>query len=236
MELSQTVMNNLPVGGRSSKIPIRQSEGMSNDLWLGVDGSLVTLPHHQALVLEGRVFTFCVGTLSTGITGGGNGTVPDLDRPEFFVSVPTGTVIKPLRMAIQGTAADATADHDKLEAMICIDRTQAWAGDGTVVTPTVYNFRTDNPRASACSCRSTASADITDPVDSIDLARSEVKIELPANGETPIILDLEWSAETSPAPYIVGPAMLVGRCGGTAAVKVFAQIVYAEWSKSELGI
>lgn len=233
MELSFATINNVPIGGRKALAPLRQAtEGEVEKAWFGRDGALVQLPWRMALVLEGRVFGATVGTLSTGIVGGGNGTVLDLDQPEFIISVPSGTAIMPLRVAIQGNAADAVADHSVLEALICADRTQAWAADGTCTSTTIYNYRTDSPRASACLARTAFSADTTDPVHSIDLARAEVKIDLPANGETPIILDLNWVPEQP--PVLVGPAMLVGYWGGTSAVTGYAQIIWAEFFKSEV--
>jgi len=224
----------MPAGFRRGLIPDRvNADGQTEKAWAGRDGALVSLPWRIALVMEGRVFGVTVGTLSTGIVGGGNGTVLDIDQPEFVISVPTGTAIMPLRVGIQGLAADAVADHSVLQALVCADTAKVWDAAGSCTTETAYNYRTDGPRATACTCRSAFTGDITTaPVNHIDLARAEVKIDLPANGETPIILDLNWMPESP--PILVGPAMLVGYWGGTSAVTGYAQVIWAEFTKAEV--
>lgn len=234
-EVNFATLKALPIAAEKSLVPLRRmADGKQDEpLWAGRDGALVNLPWKQALVLEGRVFTYTVGTLSTGIVGGGNGTVLDIDQPEFLISVPSGTAIIPLSISIEGLAADAIADHSTLEALIAATIGSAWDGTGTATTETPSNLRTDSPRASACSCRSAFTADITTaPVHTIDLAREEVKIDLPANGETPIIVRLDYTPEA--APVIVGPAMITGYWGGTSAVTGFAQVCWAEFQKSEV--
>lgn len=229
----------IKVQGRSAVIPSRVLEGVNNDAWSGRDGALVSMPWVDALVLEGRCFTFTVGTLSTAITGGGNGTVLDLDQPEFLISVPAGTVIRPLKIAVQTNCPAAITDNDISQILVCIDRASAWNADGTYTAETAYNMRTDNPRLCSCSCASAFTADMlassgSDTVHHIDLVRKECKAEVAANGEVVYNFDLDY--EPKVAPFIVGPALVTGYWGGTAAVTGYAQIVFAEWAKSELGI
>ncbi len=54
-----------------------------------LDG-LVNADWRQALIARGYGWHFDVGAFDTGITGGGAGTVIDLDQPEFGISVPSG--------------------------------------------------------------------------------------------------------------------------------------------------
>ena len=229
-------LSSIGFSGRCAINPVHASEGKSATAWLGKDGSLTQQDWKQALAIEGRCFTVTIGTLLTGIVGGGAATVPDADLPEGLISIPSGVVLSPLRVAIQGNCADAVANHNTLQAFVCVDRAAAWDGTGTCTVETAYNIRTDTPRSTQCTCRSAFNTvNITvPPVHHIDLARAEVKIDLPAAGETPVIVNLLY--EPNPAPFIVGPAMLLVYFGGTTALTGYAQLYWAEWSKAELGI
>jgi hypothetical protein len=234
-DMQLATLKGMDLAGRSAITPSRVSNGISNSAWLGIDGAMVGMAWQDALALEGRVFTMTVGTLSTGIVGGGNGTVPVLAEPEFMVAVPAGAVIKPLRIAVQGVCADAVANHNKLEIIIAADILKGWDLTGTATTETPLNFRTDLPRGSACAARSAFTVAITSaPAAVMDLARREVFIEqTTAVGTVPIIVDLLY--EPVAGPFITGPAMLFGMWGGTSAVTGYAQVTWAEWSKTELG-
>jgi hypothetical protein len=232
-EVKLLTLEGLPLEGIKSLVPtVVTYDGSTGKLWLGRDGAVIDMGWKQALVLAGQCFTATVGTLSTGIVGGGNGTVLDIDQPEFLIYVPTGLAIMPLRIAIQGNAADAVADHSVLEAVIALGEV-AWDGTGTCTTEVAYNMNRGSSLASGCSVRSAFTVDITTaPVHVLDLARAEVKIDLPANGETPIILDLLY--EPDPAPIIVGPATITGYWGGTSAVTGYAQLYWAEFTKAKV--
>lgn len=232
-EVKLLTLEGLPIEGRRALVPEAVTyDGATGKLWLGRDGAVIDMGWKQALLLAGQCFTFTVGTLSTGIVGGGDGTVLDIDQPEFLIYVPTGTAIMPLRMAIQGNADDAVANHSVLEALIALGEV-AWDGTGTCTTEVVYNLNRGSSLASACSVRSAFTANITTaPVHIADLARAEVKIDLPANGETPIILDLLYAPD--PSPLIVGPATITGYWGGTSAVTGYAQVSYIEFTKSRV--
>jgi len=234
-ELQLASLAGVEMVGRSSNSPIRVSNGNPNEVWLGLDGSAVSLSWKQALALEGRCFSITVGALVTGIASGA-GTIPELAEPEFVIGVPAGAVIMPLRVACQCFVADAVADHSHEEIIVGIDRGKTYDGTGTKTDEVAYNLRTDNPRSSLCTCVSAVTADITSiPVMLTELARTAVFIEqTTAVGTTPIIVDLLYQPEI--APFIVGPAMLVGMWGGTSALTGYAQVYWAEWSKSELGI
>jgi hypothetical protein len=232
-ELQLASLTGLPIEGIKALVPtVVTYDGSTGKLWLGRDGAVIDMDWKQALLLAGQCYSFTVGTLSTGIVGGGNGTILDIDQPEFLIYIPTGTAIMPLRMAIQGLSADAVADHSVLQALIALGEV-AWDGTGTATTEVAYNMNRGSSLASACSCRSAFTADITTaPVHLQDLARAEVKIDLPANGETPIILDLLY--EPDPSPLIVGPATITGYWGGTSAVTGYAQVSYIEFTKNRV--
>jgi len=235
-DVNLTTVDGVNATGRSAVTPIRVGEGNANTAWYGKDGAAISLPWLQALVLEGRCFTATVGTLSTGIVGGGNGTVPELAEPEFVIGVPAGAVILPFRIAVQGNCANAVADHDVLEVIIAAMLGTAYDGTGTATTEVAYNLRTDNPKASLCSVKSAFTADITiAPVATIDLARTEVHVDATsAIALGTIVVDCLY--QPTVVPFIVGPAILFGMWGGTTAVTGYAQLYWAEFAKSELGI
>jgi hypothetical protein len=189
------------------------------------DGALFVADWKQALVMEGRGYHVTIGAFSTGITGGGAGTIFDQDQPEGIISVPSGVAILPLRIHIQGQVPLLATDADEAEALIAVDRLAAWPGDGTVTTETVFNLRTDNPRASSCSAASAATANITNPTLGIELARVVVTGDIQsAVGTTWGLLDLLYEPETP--PIIMGPAAVYLYWGGTVAVPGFAE---AQW-------
>jgi len=206
-EINFSNLKDLPMSGRKALTPVRlTSDGANETLWAGRDGSLVTLPWKQALVLEGRCFMFTVGTLSTAITGGGNGTILDLDQPEALISVPAGTAIMPLCVAVQTNCPAAITDNDITQILLCLDKDYKWNADGTSTTETALNMRTDMPRASACACQSAFTADMlsssgSDTTHHMDLCRVETKAEVAANGS--VIADAKMLYAPEPAPIIV---------------------------------
>jgi hypothetical protein len=203
----------------------------------GIFGAGAVMDWKSQAALEGKVFNVTVGTLSTGIVGGGNGTVLDIDQPEFVISIPSGVTVVPISFNIQGNCADAVADHSVLEAVVCLSRYYTWAADGASTAETPICTKLVGGGASRCACASAHTGDMTlssaaDPVHDVDLARMEVKIDLPANGETPVILELRYNPD--PPPFLVGPCTITGYWGGTSAVTGYAQLYWAEYSTSDL--
>ena len=198
------------------------------------DGALYSLPWKQGLVLEGRAYHFDVGTLSTPIQGGGAGTVLDLDQPEAILSIPSGTSILPLRVAVQCQVPAMVTDADECEILVAVDRTAAAVADGTKTAETIFNLRTDNASSSLCTATSAYTADVTDPVLGIELARRVIVGDLASAVAQPYnMLDLVYPGEQGYAPVIVGPAMLIVYWGGTVATTGFAQIEWAEFDTSD---
>jgi len=222
------------MSGRSAVTPSRESEGQPNTPWLGKDGAAVSFPWKQALILEGRCYHVQVGALVTAIACG-SATVPELAEPELVISVPAGVVMMPLAVYANGIPVDTVADHDDLNIILGIDRTQAHDLSGTSTTEVIYNLRTDAPRSNMCTSVSAVTADMTAAVMAMELMRTDTFIEqTTAVGTVPIQMELRY--EPVAAPLLVGPAMLVLMWGGTTPVTGYAQATWAEWSKSELGI
>ncbi len=192
------------------------------------DGAQYVADWKQGLVFEGRVFVANVGSFSTPIVGGGNGTILDLDQPEFILSIPSGTSVIPLRVAIQTQTPLLATDADESEILLAVDTGFAAVADGTKTTPTIYGLRTDKPVIPQCVFTSAYTADVTDPVITVELARSVVVGDVQGTPATALWTKNELVYEPAQSPVIVGPAMLIGYWGGTVATPGFAEVVWAE--------
>lgn len=186
-------------------------------------GGLVSSDWRQALIARGYGYHFDVGSFSTPITGGGDGTVIDLDQPEFGISVASGYTLIPLRIDIAVLPGLQTTDSHETEILLAADRASAWAGDGTVTTETAVNMRsnaTGNP--TGVSIFSAATADITDPVLGYELAHRAKFTDVQGTAATVNLYDLELLYEPRNPPFLVGPCALYGYWGGSIAATGFA--------------
>ncbi len=183
----------------------------------------------MAAIKDGRGFGITVGAFSTAIAGGGGQTIIDIDQPEVVISIPTDTTIIPVRVNCQVIPGISAADNDETEILLAADITAAAVG-GTKTAETAYNmnhFKAGN--SSLCTCASAYTADMTDPVLTIELARAIDNIDengTPANF-VPRKLDLLY--EPLFPVFLAGPAMLVLYFGGTVACSGFAQIQWLEY-------
>lgn len=215
----------------TNQSPVISAENGFRSPWGSLLGSLGTIPEASLLVRAGYGFHVTVGALSTPITGGGAGTILDLDQPEAIISVPDGAAIMPIRVHVQGHVGLMATDADEYEILIAVDRAAAAVDDGTKTAETIFNMRTDNPISSVCTATSAYTADVTDPVLGIELARKVITGDVQtAVGTTWGELDLLY--EPQHPPVIVGPAMLIVYWGGTVALPGFAQIQWVEFPSS----
>lgn len=212
----------------------------ANGSWVGanglVDGTVVDVPWQQKYINAGYGFHATIGAFSTGITGGGAGTVFDQDQPEGIISVPSGSAIIPVRFDVQCQVPLLATDADEAEILIAVDRLAAYAGDGTVTTETAFNMRTDNPRSSVCTVASAATANITNPTLGIELAREVVTGDVQGTAATTMWTPLRCLYEPKFAPVIVGPAAVYVYWGGTVATPGFAQLQWIELPSSVDGL
>jgi hypothetical protein len=207
----------------------RVSEGAEVFLRMLRDGSLVGASWKQAAIFQGLGFMVNVGAFSTPITGGGNGTVLDLDQPEFVVGVPSGTSIMPIRVEVTCQIPLLAADSNESEILLAVDQDANYANDGTVTTETIYNMNTLKSVASACKAISFASADITDPTLDIELMHVVKLGDVQGTTANGMWTQLYGLYEPEAPPIINGPAMLVGYFGGTVATTGFAAVQWIEF-------
>ena len=186
----------------------------------------------QDLVLQGKAFQATVGSLSTPIVGGGNGTVIDLDQSELRIAVPSGTAIIPLRIRVDIATPLLASDGNEVEILIAVDRTQAIT-DGTDTLETPINMRTDNQISSLCTVNSATTADHTDPVLGMELHHPL----LTADSQTAVgVMWGQLFADYDPtaSPVIVGPATLLVYWGGTVATSGFCSAEWAELASGDV--
>ena len=196
-------------------------------------GGKIAADWRQALVARGLAWRFNVGSFATqtdtGITGGGNGTVMDADQPEFVISVPATYTLVPLEFNVQARPGLQTTDSHVTDILIGVDRSAAWAGDGTFTAVTPVNMRTNTASGCPASCGAAFTADMTDPAAAgwQELARNTLLTDVQGTAATVNLMGLQLRYAPDPAPFIVGPAMVVGYWGGSIAVVGFAQLSFA---------
>lgn len=189
------------------------------------DGLMYTAGWKEALVLEGRVHTFSVGTAEAGVLGGGAGTIIDQDQPEFGVSVPNGTALIPLEIWI-GFGTDLNAIGEAAQAMVIADTALAYAGDGTVTSETPVNAISDGGVTSVATAFSAATADITDPTESRIIAVKAWGYSILTAGAGVGSFNLHYVADVP--QILMGPAAFYGYWGATGAATGWAVVTWAE--------
>src|SRR2546421_732543 len=85
-------------------------------------GGLLGADWRQALIARGFGGQVTVGAISTGITGGGAGTVIDIEQPELLISVASGYTLIPLRFAFEVNIGLQTTDSHVNEILLGVNR------------------------------------------------------------------------------------------------------------------
>jgi hypothetical protein len=187
------------------------------------DSALLTRDWIEAMIARGYGWHLSIGAFSTPITGGGAGTILDLDQPEGSISVPTGYALLPLRIHVQCQVPLLAADSDEEEILIALDRTAKNAGDGTFTAETLYNMRTDITAGPPITATSAYTADVTDPVLDLELARAVIVGDVQGTAANALWTQLACLYEPLHPPLIIGPAAIWIYWGGTVALPGFAQ-------------
>jgi len=202
------------------------SEGQDRPARENRRGELVTANNYQQFVMDGRVF----------VSNGGSGTTPitfagayDADAPDFFLNVPIGITVIPLRVQV---IYDAVGTEATMEIIGLYSNTGDSSATGTAGT--IMNMRTDNPRVSSCAVTvAVDAAGITDPNAGVfaefwRYARPLTDtVATTENDRLPLVFD--WSAfRDGPAPVIVGNSP--GACLAVyAASQAGTGFITVEW-------
>jgi hypothetical protein len=227
-----------PIVQQASKYII--PDGQAQGSFMTKRGELFTQDWIQAAILEGYGFIANIGALSTPVVGGGNGTIVDLDQPEFGMIIPDGKTIIPIRLAIQLTTPLLATDADEAEALAFVDTTAATVAaalDGTwanTITPKNMRIALTNRNSSTCTVKSVCSVDTTDPTESIDLIHAVILGDVQGTAANGLWTKNELLYEPKNPPMIVGPASLFAYWGGTVAVNGFMQFFWIELPSTQL--
>ncbi len=184
-------------------------------------GGALSADWRQALIARGFGWNVTVGALSTGIVGGGNGTVLDAEQPELAIKIPTGQCLIPLRIAVEVELGIQTTDSHRSEILIGVDRTQVpTVGTSTLEVP--VNLRTDVSTACPLTAWSAFTADgITPVLDELD--RAQALTDAQGAAATLNVYQLKTVYEPKWPPFICGPAGLFVYFGGNIAATGFIQ-------------
>ncbi|MFA7267062.1 MAG: hypothetical protein WC054_12190 [Candidatus Nanopelagicales bacterium] len=196
------------------------------------DGTQVVAPWLQSYVNLGYGYHVNIGTFSSPITGGGAGTIVDLDQPEGILSVPAGRAVIPIRFAVHCQPPLLATDADEIEAFIAVDKDTAWVGDGTVTAETPFNLRMNSSQTGGVSAASAATADITDPTLDFELARVVKVGDVQGTAATTMWTELDLVYEPEVRPVFYGPCAIYVYWGGTVAVPGFADLQYVDLPSS----
>ena len=197
------------------------------------------LEYLDRMVADGYGKAVTVGAFSTGIVGGGAGTILDLDQPELVIGVPSLLVVRILRAEIVVKGGLSTADSDETEALLAVDSLGYWTGDGTSTAENPSNLNTKFDKASACRVGSAFTADMTttprnngtaaDPVLDMELARVVESSDLQGTAANMVyrIIRLEYAPAIP--PWLEGQCSICVYWGGTLAnIDGFCNVQWVE--------
>lgn len=198
-------------------------------------GQLFTADWKQRLLLAGKVWKTHIGAITAGnaitqITGGGAGTVMDMEQPEIILGVSAGYFLIPLEVDVMVTS-DVDAPDDFMEILVFIDRTQSPVYvAGTVNTP--INCL-DGAGSFPGVCYTAVTTDMADPVLSELLmyrryeTTAVVMHGTSANEEDAINSVLSLHYEPAVPSIVAGPCSLVVLFDGTVATTGIATVTWA---------
>ncbi len=211
---------------RQTSVPAN-AETSAVDIRVNRRGELVTMPWYQSLVLEGKVYTANLGSISAPATLVGTAIV--VRRPQLAVKVKTSAVtIIPLYMALYFETQGGAGIQEVAFSCCANDILRT---NGTAVTP--VNMNSSKVTGSACEVDSIYSGDSAAYTTALEFYRNGY----PTDGSltlTPRPL-YEWSYLTQGnGPILTGPASLIISSGAATSQTGFATITWAEFTTSEL--
>ncbi len=188
----------------------------------GLLGAALAADWRQALIARGFGWNVQVGELTTPITGGGAGTVLDLEQPELAINVPSGYAMIPLRIHVETQVGLQTTDAHENEIVIGFDRTQIQtAGTSTAETPA--NMRSDITSGAPFTVFSAYTADGVAAPLITELDRAQAQVVVQGTAATLNLYQFDLLYEPLHPPIIIGPAHIAVYYGGSIALPGFIQ-------------
>ena len=185
-------------------------------------------------VRAGRGYHVDVGAFSTPIVGGGAGTIITIDKPEFVLGVPAGTVIIPTRIHVVCEPPLIAADDNEIEILIAANIAAVPVSYGTATAETPTNMHTGSSNTSGCTCKSATTGAITSPTLGMELAHAVKVADIVLTGTAANAFweDLSLLYEPITPPILVGPCTLLVYWGGTVATSGYAQVEWIEMASA----
>jgi hypothetical protein len=222
-DIQLQTLKGVDLSGRKATSPLRETSDIeSGQVWLGRDGSIVTMDWYTAMALEGRVFNVALAAPDGVMTGA---TAYDPTHPSILIDVPEGAVFIPVHVDICYEDASSTDNY----IIIGCEDINTYVSGGTAISA-CNNLRTDNPYASAITSKycSDSAITATDPAVSERILFSYVNAFLDATTSPP--MQVVW--EPKSPPVLVGPASFFAYCYGAAAPEFSFSIQWVELPKS----
>lgn len=199
----------------------------------------MSLAYLDRMIADGYGRRVTVGAFSTGIVGGGAGTVLDLDQPEVAIAVPSALVIRPIHLEIVVQGGISTADSDEVEALIAVDSLGYWTGDGTFTSENPSNMNSKFDKGSGCKVGSAFTADMTttprnngtaaDPVLDMELVSVVETADQAGTAANAVYRQIRLVYMPAHPEWLEGQCTLLGYWGGTiATVGGFARFAWVE--------
>ena len=197
------------------------------------------LSYLDRMIADGYGRALTVGAFSTGVVGGGAGTILDIDQPEFAIGVPANYVLRPLFTKMVVGPGVTTADSDETEALLAVDSLGLWSGDGTSTAESPSNLNSKYAKGSACRVGSAFTADMTtsprsgaadaDPVLDMELDRNQEITDFNAAATSVTFHTVVLQYQPNYPEWLEGPCTLLGYFGGTiATLGSFAVVRWVE--------
>lgn len=196
------------------------------------------------MIADGFGRSVLVGALSTGIVGGGAGTILDLDQPLLAVGVPSGVVLRPIYFSMSVQPGIETADSHETDAYFGVDSLGLWTGDGTKTDENPSNLNSRLDKGSMCRVGSAFTGNMTTtpkngqaagaPVVDMELARVSQTYVV---GDATFISHREVKVLYKPIrpEWLEGPCTLIADAGGSiATVGVFITFKWVESSPAQM--
>jgi hypothetical protein len=203
---------------KKSVVPERSAEAARGKPWAARDGALIDMDWRQALVMEGRVFCFNLGNVTTSVAG----AAADVDQPQVVIRNPTnsGMVMIPLEAHIycEDTVGLST---ELIVACASID-----IGNGTSTAGVAQNMKS-GAGGSSMFVRYTYSGDGTAAAwgtNYWELQRTGALYNI-ADDDT---LEPELHYQPAVSPILVPPSTFYLFWGGADAVTAYATAIWAE--------
>ncbi len=218
-EVRQTT--GIGIGGESDEIGLTSTKL----------GQLFTASWREKLRLAGKCWRITPGAFPansdiTQVTGGGNGTILDLEQPEIVVGVDGGYYLIPIEIDVS-TQSDTDTNLDYMRIVAIIDRTTAVPTSltGTIETPANL---LDGGDAFPGRAYSAVTADIADPtMDELIAFRQRSTHLMDATGTYTTIAKAHLRYEPKVPSIAKGPCGLYIYWGGAVATTGLASVVVA---------